>query len=83
MLPAVNTGGVLSIRVLYATEAELPAVSVTVTVMVALQVPLVDAVFVKGPGQLSVAVVAAMAAACAAAAVGKQAAMLPAVTIGG
>ena len=57
--------------------------SVPVTVIVALQVPTVDAVFVTTPGQLSVAVVAAMAAASAPACVGKQAAIMPAVTVGG
>ena len=50
----------------------MPHSSVTVTVTVALQVPVVEAVFVSDPltVQLSVAVVAVNAAACAAATVG-------------
>ena len=63
--------------------AALPQPSVTVTVMVALQVPTVVATSVKVPGQLSVAVVASSAAASAAATVGKQAAIVPVTTVGG
>jgi hypothetical protein len=57
-------------RVLYVTEALLPQPSVVVTVTTAEQVPTVEAVSVNGPSQLSVAEVAANAAASAAATVG-------------
>ena len=69
-MPAVATGGVLSIRVLYIVVILLPQPSVVVTVITAEQVPTVEAVSVSVPGQLSVADVAANAAASAAAAVG-------------
>lgn len=49
---------------------KLPATSVVLIVTTALQVPTVEAVSVNTPGQLSVALVAARAAACAAATVG-------------
>ncbi len=67
MVPAVGTGAVLSMRVWYVTAALLPQPSATVTVMTALQSPTVLAVVLNAPGQLSVAVVAAIAAASAAA----------------
>jgi hypothetical protein len=70
MVPAVTVGPALSIRVLYVTEALFPQPSVVVTVTTAEQVPTVEAVSVKVPGQLSVAEVAAKAAASAAATVG-------------
>ena len=66
----VITGAVLSILVLYVTAVELPQASVVVTVITALHVPTVDATSVNAPGQLSVALVAANAAASAAATVG-------------
>jgi hypothetical protein len=66
----VITGGVLSILVLYVTVVALPQPSVVVTVITAEQVPTVDTVSVNAPGQLSVALVAASAAASAAATVG-------------
>ena len=65
----VNTGAVPSILVLYVTAVALPQPSVVVTVITALQVPTVDATSVNAPGQLSVADVAAKAAASAAATV--------------
>ena len=52
------------------TLAEFPHPSVVVTVITALQVPVVETVSVSVPGQLSVADVAANAAASAAATVG-------------
>ena len=51
-------------------DAELPQASVAVTVIVAEQVPEVVAVLLTAPGHASLAVVAAIAAASAAAAVG-------------
>ena len=60
----------MSIFVLYVVDDWLPHISVAVTVTTALQVPTVLAANVIVPGQLSVAVVAAKAAASAAAAVG-------------
>jgi hypothetical protein len=66
----VITGGVLSILVLYVTAVALPQPSVVVTVITALHVPTVLATSVNAPGQLSVALVAAKAAASAAATVG-------------
>jgi hypothetical protein len=62
---------------------ELLHPSVAVTVTVAAHVPEVDAVFITAPTQLSVAVVAAIAAASAAATVWKQLAIVPAVNVGG
>ena len=56
-------------RVEYVVLAALPQESVPVTVTVAVHVPTVAAVFATTPGQLSVAVVAAIAAASAAAVV--------------
>ena len=70
MLPAVGVGEVPSMRVLYIVEALLPQASVAVTVTTAEQVPIVEAVLTMVEGQSSLAVVAAMAAASAAAAVG-------------
>jgi len=70
MVPGVTVGSVLSIRVLYVVEALLPQPSVAVTVTIAEQVPIVEAVLVTDEGQSSLAVVAAMAAASAAATVG-------------
>ena len=58
-------GAVLSILVLYDITVEFPQLSVVVTVIVALQVPAVAATSVNAPGQLSVADVAAKAAASA------------------
>ena len=63
----VMAGGVLSMRVLYVAFAEFACASVAVTVTTALHVPAVDAPYVMVPGQLSVAEVAASAAACASA----------------
>jgi len=57
-------------RVLKVTEAALPQPSVTVTVIVAEQVPEVEAAVVNAPGQSSVELVANIAAASAAATVG-------------
>jgi hypothetical protein len=65
----VIVGAVLSMRVLYVVVLVLPQPSLTVTVITAWHVPVVDAVSVSGPVQLSVAVVAASAAASAAATV--------------
>ena len=65
----VSTGAVLSILVVYVTAVAFPQPSVVVTVITALHVPTVLAVSVNAPGQLSVAEVAANAAASAAATV--------------
>ena len=70
MLPAETVGAELSMRVAYVTEAKFPQESVPVTVTVAAQVPDVEAVFVIVPGQSSLVVVAAMAAASASETVG-------------
>ena len=66
------TGGVLSITVMYEVEDVNPQKSVAVTVIVAGQVPsvLAEKVIWEAGGQLSVADVAASAAACAAPTVG-------------
>ena len=63
----VSAGPVPSILVVYVVVAELEHASVTITVIVAEQVPDVLAVLVSVPGQPSVAVVAANAAASASA----------------
>ena len=70
MVPAVITGGVLSITVVYEVEDVSPQMSVAVTVIVAGQVPEVLAENVIIPGHISEAEVAASAAACAAPTVG-------------
>jgi len=70
MVPAVMTGGVLSITVVYVVEDVNPQMSVAVTVIVAGQDPEVLAENVIVPGQISEADVAASAAACAAPTVG-------------
>ena len=65
MLPAETLGAELSMRVAYVTTAALPHESVVVTEMIAEHVPEVEAVLTMGPGQSSLAVVAAMAFASA------------------
>ena len=68
--PAVITGGVLSILVLYVTCDLFPQASVADTVTTALHVPEVEAANVTAGAQLSVAEVAFIAAASASARVG-------------
>ena len=69
MATVVTIGGVLSILVKYVVEDTLPQPSVAVTVIIALQSPIVLTPNVIGPGQSSVDVVAARAADSAAACV--------------
>ena len=68
--PAVITGGLLSILVLYVTCDLFPQASVADTVTTALHVPEVDAENVTADEQLSMAEVAFRAAASASALVG-------------
>jgi hypothetical protein len=62
MVPIITIGGVLSILVLYDVIALLPHSSVAVTVIIAEQSPTVEAVFITSPIQLSLTIVAAIAA---------------------
>lgn len=85
MVPAVITGGVLSITVVTVVVAIFPHASIAEMIIVAGQLPVVLAeCVIRAAGvQLSVDVVTARAAASAAPTVGKHDAIVPVETVGG